>query len=112
MIAPRLKSRESASAVLGVALLLVIVLAAAPAFGQATGSISGRVTDAESGAPLGYTNVSVLGTPYGAMTNPQGYFKIDFVPVGTYVVKASFISYAESSKPGRPRSTSLCARKP
>lgn len=95
MIAPRLKSRESVSAVLGVALVLAILLVAAPAMGQATGSIAGKVTDSTTGAPLGYTNVTVLGTPYGAMSNPQGYYEIDFVPVGTYVVQATFISYAD-----------------
>lgn len=99
MNAPRLKSRESAAVALGAVLVLAVMLAAAPAMGQATGSIAGKVTDAASGAPLGYTNVTVLGTPYGAMSNPQGYFEIDFVPVGTYVVKATFISYAENSVP-------------
>ncbi|MBD3349093.1 MAG: TonB-dependent receptor plug domain-containing protein [Candidatus Eisenbacteria bacterium] len=95
MNAPRLKSRKCAPVALGSLLVLAVLLTAAPAMGQATGTIAGRVTDASTGEPLGYTNVTVMGTPYGAMANAQGYYSIDFVPVGTYVVKATFISYAE-----------------
>ena len=94
MIAPRQKSRKCALVVLGAVLVMAALLVSAPAMGQATGTIAGRITDAASGAPLGYTNVTVLGTPYGAMANAQGYYSIDFVPVGTHVVQASFIGYA------------------
>jgi outer membrane receptor for ferrienterochelin and colicin len=97
MTAPRLKSRRTTGLLLGLVSLLVILVAAGPALGQTTGTISGQITDSSTGRPMGYANVTVLGTPYGAMSNPQGYFQIDFVPVGTYVVQASFISYANQS---------------
>ena len=62
MTAPRLKSRRPAVLLLGLASLFVILAAAAPAMGQATGSISGRITEAATGRPMAYANVTVLGT--------------------------------------------------
>jgi outer membrane receptor protein involved in Fe transport len=100
MTPPRQRSRKRVFVVLGVVCALAVLLAAVPSAGQgSTGKIAGRVTDAETSKPLGYTNVTILGTPYGAMTNTEGYFEIDFVPVGTYVVQATFIGYANMAIP-------------
>jgi len=90
---PRQRSRESASVYVAAAVLLSVLLFAMPAFAQSTGKIVGRVTDAENGNPLPYTNVSILGQPYGAMTNTNGEFTIDNIAVGTYIVQASFMGY-------------------
>ncbi len=73
--------------------ILVALLAAAPALGQDTGRIAGRVTDAESGRPLQFANVAIVGTPFGASANRVGEYTIDLVPVGTYAVRASYIGY-------------------
>jgi outer membrane receptor for ferrienterochelin and colicin len=81
-----------------VACALVVLLAAAPAFGQGSGRISGSVSAADTGGPLAWANVSVLGTPYGATTNQAGEFVIDLVPVGTYTVQVSFIGYTSEKR--------------
>jgi outer membrane receptor for ferrienterochelin and colicin len=73
--------------------LLAVMLAAGPALGQATGRIAGEVVDADSGQPLPYANVSVMGTAYGSPTNALGQFEIGFIPVGTYVVQATYMGY-------------------
>lgn len=90
---PRQKSRVGLVALAIAAGLLALVLAASPALGQTTGRIAGQVVDTESGQPLPYANVSVMGTAYGSPTNALGRFEIGFIPVGTYVVQATYMGY-------------------
>jgi len=54
-----------------------------------TGSISGKVTDAED-RPIEYATVSASGTGFGsAATDENGDYKIYDLPAGTYTVEAS-----------------------
>lgn len=62
-------------------------------FASEYGKISGRVIDVETGEPLIGADVIVEGTELGAATDEQGDYTILFVPVGTYQVVASYISY-------------------
>jgi len=71
----------------------------------ATGKITGRVVDAQTGDPLPGATVVIdttwiggqpvrLDTRFGAATNAEGYFFILNVPVGVYNIKASMVGYA------------------
>jgi TonB-linked SusC/RagA family outer membrane protein len=71
---------------------------AAPAAGQATGSIRGTVTAADSREPLSGVWVSAEGTRLGGTTQQDGAFLIVNVPVGTYSVVAQFIGYADARR--------------
>ncbi len=62
------------------------------------GSVSGKVTDAATGKPLTGANVVVQGTHFGATTNQTGRYKITGLPVGRYLVRASFIGYRTQTK--------------
>jgi len=94
MKAARVTSRATAAVGAVVVSLLVIALLAGSAAAQGpTGRIVGRVTDSGTGRPLAFANVTVLGTPYGNITNQLGEYAVDFVPVGTYVVQASYMGY-------------------
>ncbi len=73
-------------------LFLVGLLLSGSAAAQ-TGKINGTVRDAETGESLPYANVVIVGTKMGAMTLPNGTFKIVGVPVGTYTVKAMMMGY-------------------
>jgi len=53
-------------------------------------TLSGFVTDRESGESLLYANVSVRGTSLGALTNPNGYYAVRAIPPGVHVVVFSF----------------------
>ncbi|HEX2212373.1 MAG TPA: CARDB domain-containing protein, partial [Mycobacterium sp.] len=69
-------------------------------------TMSGQVTDL-AGAALPGATVSIIGTPYAAVTNVSGLYQIANVPAGTYTVSASFIGYQTSSRsvtvaPGMP----------
>ncbi|MEE9161777.1 MAG: carboxypeptidase regulatory-like domain-containing protein [Candidatus Neomarinimicrobiota bacterium] len=61
------------------------------------GSISGRVTDAQSGAPLVAANVTVsrarLTIPTGSATDANGNYTVGNLPADAYVVKVSYIGY-------------------
>lgn len=72
--------------------LFAIFFLCAPfsAFGQKeTGQISGRITDALSGDPLGSVNVFLSGTTRGAFTAPDGRYLLADVPAGHYQIVAS-----------------------
>jgi hypothetical protein len=60
-----------------------------------TGEIQGNVTDAKSGEPLPFVNVSVKinGSMAAAQTDFDGFYSIKPIPAGEYSVKASFIGY-------------------
>jgi len=67
---------------------------------QQQGTISGTVTDRVSGTPIPSVRVSLLNTNRSAVTNQQGRFSLQGVPVGTYQVQAAIIGYAEGLDTG------------
>ncbi|MBI4542952.1 MAG: carboxypeptidase regulatory-like domain-containing protein, partial [Gemmatimonadetes bacterium] len=78
-------------AALGAFALLAI---AASASAQAVGSITGLVTDQQSGQPLEGVQVYVPQLNRGTLTQSNGRYFIINVPVGTYSVEARMIGYA------------------
>lgn len=75
---------------------LAVVSFAATAHAQqalAYGSIAGKVLDRETGLPLNFANVVILGSTMGANARNGGLFNIAVVPVGTYNVKATFVGF-------------------
>lgn len=78
----------------------VLLAAALPtaANAQQGGTITGRVTDSRSGAPLTDATVLVAGTTLRVVTNGQGEYRIGNVPAGSQSVTASRIGYAGGSQ--------------
>ena len=68
------------------------VLTAVPERMQ-TGTISGRVVEAETGQGIPGVNVSVAGTGQGAATGMEGEYTIEDLEPGTYTVRVSFIGF-------------------
>jgi outer membrane receptor for ferrienterochelin and colicins len=62
-------------------------------------TIRGKVLDANTHKPVPYANVAVEGTSIGAVTNFEGEFLIERVPVGKHHVVATCIGYQTSKKP-------------
>jgi hypothetical protein len=63
------------------------------AVAQEPGSITGRVLDAATKAPLESVSVAVDGTEMGSLTSAKGTFGIAGVPAGSYVVRVSRLGY-------------------
>ena len=79
-------------------LIGLILLTASGALAEPTGSILGRVTDAKTGVVLPDADVFILDTKKNAVTDENGYFVIENVPVGTYTLKVKIIGYKVSEK--------------
>jgi iron complex outermembrane receptor protein len=88
------RARGSWSTLLGTLLAcgLLCALGTQGVRAQDTGSLEGRVVDAETGEALPGANVQVLGTRRGAATNDEGRFSLR-VPAGQITVQVTFVGY-------------------
>jgi hypothetical protein len=70
-----------------------LVLLASPLYAQSgTGKLEGHVIGA-GGTRLADAQVYVVGTAYGTVTDPRGYYFLNNIPAGTYEVRAALIAY-------------------
>jgi outer membrane receptor protein involved in Fe transport len=76
------------------ATLMFLFVGATLSWGATTGSISGVITDAQSGEPVVGVTVMVMGTSLGASTDVDGRYMIINVPVDTYTLQLSSVGYA------------------
>src|SRR5690606_20201546 len=82
-----------------VGMLLLLLLAATPAWAQTTGKITGTVTD-DTGESLPGVNVLIDGTFLGAVTDIDGNYVIIGVRPGVYDMTASFIGFTTQRRTG------------
>lgn len=75
------------------ALLITTAVTAGSSAAQATGRITGTVTDAAAARGLPNTQVRVVGTRLAAQTDDDGRFTISGVAAGTYSVEARRLGY-------------------
>ncbi|WP_460538827.1 TonB-dependent receptor [Echinicola sediminis] len=62
---------------------------------EPSGTVAGYVKDAKTQEPLIGVAVKLLGTDLGAVTDPDGFFRISEVPPKTYTLEASYIGYTK-----------------
>ncbi len=64
-------------------------------FAQATQSISGTITDKQSGYPLIGTNIMTLGleNELGTSTDENGFFRLENLPIGRVALEVSYLGY-------------------
>lgn len=85
----------------GAAMLLGLLLTAAPAWAQqTTGTVVGRVVDAETGQALAGVQVMVAGTDLSAATNVDGRYMLQRVPAGARTVQAQTLGYGRKTVEG------------
>jgi len=77
---------------------LLIGMVLGPVAQAQTGSIEGRVTDAESGEPLTGVNVILQGTDSGTATQSDGTFALQNVATGSYTLRASNVGYQTATR--------------
>ena len=58
-----------------------------------TGTLDGRVVDAETGAPLAGAHVWLVDLGLGDVVHPDGSFVVPLLPTGRYVVRVSHVGY-------------------
>lgn len=76
--------------------ILVVFLLSSALFAQEVGgSITGVVSDSETGETLIGANVIIVGTYKAASTDFQGKYTLDKIKQGDYSIKFSYIGYAE-----------------
>src|SRR5688500_16100129 len=73
------------------------ILFALPLGAQATGTVSGRVTEASTGLALQGVSVFASGTTSGALTRADGTYRFNIVP-GRYEIRSRFLGYAGRSE--------------
>lgn len=77
-----------------VLLSLVICLLAAPVALSQTGSLTGEVTDAQTGETLPGVNVFIEELEIGDVSNVEGQYVIENIPSGEYLVSVTYVGYA------------------
>lgn len=63
-----------------------------------TGIITGTVRDRNTQEPLIGVTVQVIGSQLGTITNAEGAFRIESIPVGSYTVQSSYLGYQPVSR--------------
>ncbi len=81
-------------------LLSPLFFLGAPSLAQApsTGTITGEIRDASSGAPISQVQVFLTGTGLGTLTSAQGRFTLANVPAGSYTLRSARIGYQQGSR--------------
>lgn len=79
------------------AILLLALAAPGVLQAQTTGTVTGQITDAQSGAPLGQVQVYLEGAGLGSLSNAQGRFTLANVPAGNYTIRAERLGYQAGS---------------
>ncbi|MER2997590.1 TonB-dependent receptor [Pontibacter populi] len=76
--------------------LLALLL---PFFASAqTGIVTGTVRDRNTQEPLIGVTVQVIGSQLGTITNAEGAFRIESIPVGSYTIQSSYLGYQPVSR--------------
>jgi outer membrane receptor protein involved in Fe transport len=63
-----------------------------------SGTITGRISDADNNDPLIGANVIIVSTAMGAATDVNGSYTITNIPVGAVTLKVTYIGYEEKTK--------------
>jgi len=80
-------------------LIFLSLTLCASAFSQQFGGIRGQVVDSDFGQPIAKASVTIMGSPFGAVTDDQGNFTISGVPPGVYTIQTRAPSYIPKTVP-------------
>jgi TonB-dependent receptor len=88
--------------IIGTTILLLtlplLMLGADVLHAQSTGSVTGRILNAESGRALVGANVLLEGTSYGAATSQTGTYRLQQIPAGDYTLIVRYIGFEEKTE--------------
>jgi outer membrane cobalamin receptor len=89
----RLTKATAGLASLALGVVLALALNAGAVHAQTTGKIIGTVADSDTGQPLVGAQVVIEGTNIGNISNEDGYYFINNVPVGIQRLAAQYLGY-------------------
>ncbi|HVP37687.1 MAG TPA: TonB-dependent receptor [Candidatus Saccharimonadales bacterium] len=91
---------ERASGLKGALLALVgVFFVAAPLWAGTTGKLEGVITDAKTGKPVPFANITIPTLQRGAMTDDHGYYFLLNIPAGRHTVRFGVIGYEPITRP-------------
>ena len=67
---------------------------------QGVGGVRGQIVDSDFGQPIGRASVTLMDTPFGAMSDDQGNFTMSGVPPGVYTLSVRSSGYLPKLVPG------------
>ncbi len=82
----------------GVSFIFLLSLISFQVAAQQTGTLKGRVRDAEEGTGLPWVNIVIKGTVLGTSSGVHGDYRIDHVPAGEQTVIISFVGYETAER--------------
>ncbi|MHB1688233.1 MAG: TonB-dependent receptor [Ignavibacteriaceae bacterium] len=74
-------------------IMVLIIFSIATTVLAASGNIEGYIKDVQTGETLPGANVFLKGTSLGAATDANGKYVIRNIPVGSYVIRISYVGY-------------------
>ncbi|MCK5080520.1 MAG: carboxypeptidase-like regulatory domain-containing protein, partial [Bacteroidales bacterium] len=72
--------------------LILVLFISAESFAQ-SGAIRGSVYEKETGEPVIFTNVYLMGTTYGSSSDVNGLYVISRIPPGQYTLMVTYLGY-------------------
>jgi outer membrane receptor protein involved in Fe transport len=91
---------ERASGLKGAMLaVLGVFFVAAPLWAGTTGKLEGVVTDAKTGKPVPFANITIPTLQRGAQSDERGSYFLLNIPAGRYNVKFGIIGYEPTARP-------------
>ncbi len=78
--------------------LALLIATATSVQAQATGTIAGRVVDADNGQPIAAAQITISGTQFGRATGDDGRYSLSGIPAGTQTVIIRRIGYQQQSR--------------
>jgi len=79
-------------------LISLMIIVPAQLSAQSRGIVKGKLTDTQSGEPLMYANVALIGTTLGGVTDNQGNYQLNNIKPGTYTLFFSYIGYGDAEQ--------------
>lgn len=80
--------------------LFVFLISSTLGWGQGVGGVRGQIVDSDFGQPIGRASVTLMDTPFGAMSDDQGNFSISGIPPGVYTLSVRSSGYLPKLVPG------------
>jgi hypothetical protein len=74
-------------------LYLLLLFIGGGLYAQNLGTLAGRITDSKTGLPLEGANIILEGTTLGAVTDSDGFFRLENIPPQTYNIQVRYLGY-------------------